>query len=95
MLLKLLQFLSQVLSVPVPIDLPFGIGKPHAVDYAAVVQFIADDHVPLAHQLGDQASIGGEAGLIDQRCGRLLETGQAPFQLQMQVERSGDRPHRA
>jgi hypothetical protein len=72
---------------------PLGLGQPDAVDYGAVVQLVADDHVTLPDQLGDEPGVGGEARLVRQGGLHVLEPGQGLLHLEVQVHGAGDGPY--
>jgi hypothetical protein len=60
-----------------------------------MVQLVAHDEVCLPDQLWDQARIGSEARLVDQRGVSPFEGGQPSLQRDVKVHRSGNRPDRA
>ena len=59
-----------------------------------MVEFIGEDGVILADQGRDGGQVGGKAGLEGDGRFHAFECCQAPFQLQVQVHRPGNRAHR-
>ena len=75
------QVTLQVIHVLVLEDGPLGLGQPDAIDDRCVVQLVADDHVALLDQHLQDAQVGCEARLKDQRGLRVLEVGELALQL--------------
>ncbi len=82
--------LPEVLDVGVVVDGPLRARKTDAVDDAPVVELVADDEVPLADELGDEARIRREAALVDERRLGMLELCEAVLELDVEVHVPGD-----
>ncbi len=81
---------GEVVGVAVVVDGAFGGAEADAVDDAAVVELVADDEVAFTGELGDEARVGGEAGLVDEAGFGVFELGEAAFEFLVEVEVAGD-----
>jgi hypothetical protein len=71
-------------------DGAFGAGEADAIDDGAVVEFVADDEVAFAGELGDEAGVGGKAGLVDKAGFGTFELGEAFFKFYVKVHVARD-----
>ena len=76
-------------------DFDRGPAQPGAVDDAGVVQLIGNDEVVFRQNGGDGSGICRKAALKHDRRFRLLELGEPPLELHVDLHRAGDRAHRA
>ncbi len=85
----------EVARVRVFVDGPLGPGEADPVDDAAVIEFVRDDEVPLADELGDQTGVRREPGLVNEGSLGALEAGEPALELDVKVHRARDRADRA
>src|SRR4029453_18513869 len=77
------QQLAQVIDITVTINMHFRPAEPAAVDDAGMVQFVAIDRAPFAHESRDRADVGRVAAGKEQRRFSPFKLGQLLFELGM------------
>ncbi|KAG1393372.1 hypothetical protein G6F59_014379 [Rhizopus arrhizus] len=89
-----LQLGFQVGHVTVGVTEALGLAQAHAVDDRSMVQRVGDDRVVLAQQRFEQATVGVEAGGIEDRVLLAEEVGDLLLQLLVQILGATDEAHR-